>query len=331
MNMSKRDYFSWLWFIALVLSIDQIGCSQPYFPPQITFSINDDQTIMAIDEINQQAYQTSVFTGKQYSFAMKHFQYAIPDSPESKNYVQLRVDQSISTCFYETYWKYGGNFFTSFPQHWSYNSTSFYISNYLKFDYEMIHSSNDTETEDYWYANELCRICGHEEYPCDAIYFKKNTNIPIRRVQAFYGQCTLQTTTYTVISIGKPDENLFNAIPKIWAYICQDVSLRIQYNPQLLIVVSKQTSKTQVWLASPPHLIHGNDTVIIQWQISTVSNCSNCITWTPERLVFNSTNFDRAQDLVITRIKIGEVILLPICQGGGYELAIPASYPIYIE
>ncbi|CAF4256092.1 unnamed protein product, partial [Rotaria sordida] len=30
--------------------------SQPFFPPQIVFSPDDGQTIIAIDEINQRAY-----------------------------------------------------------------------------------------------------------------------------------------------------------------------------------------------------------------------------------------------------------------------------------
>ncbi len=33
-------------------------CLPPFFPPQIVFSLDNDQTIIAIDEINQRAYQS---------------------------------------------------------------------------------------------------------------------------------------------------------------------------------------------------------------------------------------------------------------------------------
>ncbi|CAF1198381.1 unnamed protein product [Rotaria sp. Silwood1] len=213
------------WFMSFLLSVQVTLCTQPYFPPQITFSIDDDQTIMAIDELNLRAYQTGVYTGKQYSLVMKNFPYPISVSPQSKHYVQLCVSVSPSDCIYETYWKYGGNCFNSFSLHWCHNSTSFKIENYIKFDYEMIHSSNDTVTKDYWYSNVQCRVCGRDQYPCDEIYFKKNTDIPIRRIQAEGCECERQTTTYKVISMGKPDESLFDTIPKSWAYY-DDRSIR---------------------------------------------------------------------------------------------------------
>ncbi|CAF4049898.1 unnamed protein product, partial [Rotaria sordida] len=94
--------------------------AQPYFPPQIVFSPNDGQTLYAIDEINQRAYTILHYgsTGREMSFAMKHFPYAIPDSPQSKYYVQLIVDSLPFDCMYGTYWKYGGNQYNSFPSHW---------------------------------------------------------------------------------------------------------------------------------------------------------------------------------------------------------------------
>ena len=66
---------------------------QPYFPPQIVFSLDDSQTIIAIDEINQRAYRSISYTPtiRQVPYAMQHFPYAVPDS-QSKYYVQLIVD-----------------------------------------------------------------------------------------------------------------------------------------------------------------------------------------------------------------------------------------------
>ena len=47
--------FSFIFCLALY----SVGkCAQPNFPPQITFSPDDDQSIIAIDEINQHAYMT---------------------------------------------------------------------------------------------------------------------------------------------------------------------------------------------------------------------------------------------------------------------------------
>ncbi|CAF3948054.1 unnamed protein product [Rotaria sp. Silwood2] len=262
---------------------------------------------------------------------MKDFPYSIPDSPQSKHYVQLLVSFSPSDCMYETYEKYGGNFFNSFPLHWYHNSTSFKIENYVKFDYEMVHSTNNTRTEDYWYSNVKCRVCGTKLYPCDEIYFKRSTDISIRRIQSEDGSCVQQITTYKVISMSKSDESLFDTIPKSWAYTCRDVTLGVQYEPQVLTIELHRSSTVQVWLNTPPHRIHGNDTVIIEWQTSNLSTCIDCATLQPERFIFNSTNFEKRQELVINRVKAGEVIFVPIFHGGGYDMVLPSGYPIYIE
>jgi hypothetical protein len=40
--------------LILFLSNDyRVECAQPYFPPQITFSMYDNQAIYAIDQLNQ--------------------------------------------------------------------------------------------------------------------------------------------------------------------------------------------------------------------------------------------------------------------------------------
>ena len=44
----------------------------------------------------------------------------------------------------------------------------------------MIHSNNSSPDEDYWYANEKCEIQDGSKPPCQEIYFKKNTEIPLR-------------------------------------------------------------------------------------------------------------------------------------------------------
>ncbi|CAF5016709.1 unnamed protein product, partial [Rotaria sp. Silwood1] len=105
---------------------------QPFFPPQIVFSPNDGRTIIAIDEVNQRAYQSLQYgaTGETTSYVMKHFPNAIPDSPQSKYYVQLIIDSVPFGCMYGTYWKYGGNIINMFPSHWWVNRTSFKVDNY---------------------------------------------------------------------------------------------------------------------------------------------------------------------------------------------------------
>ncbi|CAF4881500.1 unnamed protein product, partial [Rotaria magnacalcarata] len=39
---------------------------------------------------------------------------------------------------------------------------------------------NSSQDEDYWYANVTCRTNPGSIYPCEEIYFKKNTEIPLR-------------------------------------------------------------------------------------------------------------------------------------------------------
>ena len=110
---------TFLWFVSTLLNNSRVHGVQPYFPPQLTFTMYDNQVLYTIDELNQRAYQSSILspTLTQYSFAMKNFPFAIPESPQSKYYVQLRLDSPSNSCSYGTYWKYGGNVFNSFPSH----------------------------------------------------------------------------------------------------------------------------------------------------------------------------------------------------------------------
>ncbi|CAF1309250.1 unnamed protein product [Rotaria sp. Silwood1] len=327
-------------YFSCFLNNNFVESVQPYFPSQVTFSIlnnNGGETIMAIDDVNQKAYQTYTPRGSEqrYNFVMQHFPYTIPNSPESKHYVELTTSNTSNSCYYGTYWKYGVGTYTSFPSHWYYNMTTFKIGNYIKFEYPMIHSSNHTqENEDYWYANEMCDVDPDQQHPCEEIYFIKNTDIPLRTTRVVRrGWVVVQEVTkYRIISTGKPDDRLFDMIPKDWAYNCKDTSLGLLYYPQTSKITLNQSSSVQIWLISPPHRIYGNDTVIVEWQPDGSSECKDCVTWTPERFYFNSVNFETRQELSITRVKNGgKQRLIPVLHGGGYETVFTGVYPIYIE
>ena len=262
---------------------------------------------------------------------MKHFPYAIPDSPQSTNYVQLLVDSPPLGCQYGTYWKYGGNQQNSFPAHWWVNFTTFEIQNYLQFKYDMIHSTNSSETEDHWYSNETCRPDTGEIVPCQEIYFIKNTEIPLRIVQVVRrGWVVIQETfNYKVIAMGKPDDKYFDSIPKDWSLTCRDVTLGLFYDPQTTKIDLNQSVKVQIWLPTPPHRINGNDSAVFQWK---ASNCSDCFTFSPKELTFNIDNFQERQTITITRFKNGSpTTLVPIFNGGGFDRVPPEIYPIYIQ
>ncbi|CAF2542996.1 unnamed protein product [Rotaria sp. Silwood2] len=205
------------WCLLFFLCSQVTYCTQPYLTSQITFYTDDDKTLVAVNEINQQAYQMYTINSlqAQYAFAIKQFPYTIPDSPESKYYVQLISYFPSNSCMYGAYLKHDGFSFNSFPLHWNSNSTTFKIENYIKFNYKMIHSENNSTTEDYWYADQLCEVYSGENFPCEEIYFIKDTNISLRTTKVIRQGWDLiqRTTKYRVISIGKPDVHLFNMIP----------------------------------------------------------------------------------------------------------------------
>ncbi|CAF3412796.1 unnamed protein product [Rotaria socialis] len=304
---------------------------QPYFPSQIVFSPDSGRTVIAIDEINQKAFKTSAYgsKGQENSYVTKHFPYSIPDSPQSKYYVQLLVDSPPLGCMYGTYWKYGGNVFNSFPSHWL-NGSSFKIENYIKYPYEMIHSMSSSQDEDYWYANVTCRTDPGNIYPCEEIYFKKDTEIPLRSTKVIrQGWNVVQVTTpYEIISIGKPDDKYFDSIPENWSSICRDVMLGLLYYPQSTKIMLNEAVQIQVWLSTPPHQINGNSTARIQWKSAQYNDC---FILTPKELSFDNENFYERQTLTITRVKDGpQTNLIPIFNGGGFD-AVPAQiYPIII-
>lgn len=327
---------TFLWFAFTVLSNFGVDGVQPYFPPQLTFTMYDNRVLYAIDELNQRAYQSSVVspTLTEYSFAMKKFPFAIPGSPESKSYVQLKLESPSNNCSYGTYWQYGGNVFNSFPSHWNFNASSFKIQNFIDFQYNMIRSSADAADEDYWYANETCEIYTGEKFPCQEIYFKKNTDIPLRTTAIVRQGWDLfqEITPYNVLSIGKPDEKFFDQIPTNWAYNCTDLMLYPVYNPTILTVELHKKATVEVSLFSPPHRIDGSDTVTIGWRHSSWSNCSDCLTWTPKQFSFNSDNFQQTQKLTFTRIKNGGgIYIIPIFNGGGFDVVPADNHWLAIE
>ena len=264
---------------------------------------------------------------------MQKFPYAIPDSPESKHYVQLHLYSAGDTCEYITYWQYGDNRLVSFPDHWYYNSTSFHIGNYIHFNYKMLHSENANSDVDYWYANEQCQVYSGQNYPCEEIFFKKGTDIPLRYTQVIRQgwDLTQVTTTFQILSIGQPDDHLFDRIPKRWAYICTDVMLGVIYNPQMPTLHLDETVTIQVSLRSPPHRINGNDTVSIEWQPADYSICKDCVTWSPKQLRFNAQNFQQQQTLTVTRVNDGgQETLIPTFLGGGFEKIVAGNFFIQI-
>lgn len=50
----------------------------------------------------------------------------------------------------------------------------------------MIHSTNKSIEEDYWYSNRTCKVDSGQIYPCQEISFRKNTSIPIRYSEVVY-------------------------------------------------------------------------------------------------------------------------------------------------
>jgi hypothetical protein len=325
-----KTYF---YLISFILWFYFGSCTQPYFPNQVVFSFDDSETIYAIDEINQQAYQSiPVYpSSTRVSYVMKKFPYAPSDSPQSKYYVQLVLDPSMETCMYETYWKYGENNFNVFPTHWLLNASSFEIKNYFNFTYKMIHSNDSSQDEDYWYANVKCEIESGDRYPCQEVYFKKNTEIPLRLTQVIYrGFRFIQTTiNFKIISMGKPDEKYFDSIPKNWYDACEDLTLGVLYSPEVAKISLHKSAEIHVSLAAPPHRINGNDTVRIQWN---ATDCIDCFTFSPKELSFNINNFQEKQILTITRVKdAAQTTVIPILNGGGFDIIPPIRFPLYIE
>ncbi|CAF3843992.1 unnamed protein product, partial [Rotaria sordida] len=72
-----------------------------------------------------------------------------------------------------------------------------------------------------------------------------------------------------------------------------------------------------------------NDTVTIQWK---PRECTDCFTWTPKQLSFNTENFQERQILKITRVKDGSPTnLIPVFNGGGFDSVVAEVYSIIIQ
>ena len=319
--------------ICLFFSYYFTHCTQPYFPPQIVFTTNFGRTLLAIDEVNQRAFisfNNAMDLDNAYVF--KHIPFAPSDSPQNKYYTQLLVDRSKPDCSYESFWEYGTMQYSAFPAHWG-NATTFHVGTFLQFEYEMIHSTNSSDTEDYWYANKACEVSTGQIYPCEEIYFKKNTDIPLRYTymgRGRWGEIEQITIEYDVKSVGKPDEKYFDVDPANWSVACRDSALGINMQPQSLTIPVEQSNTVEVWLRTPPHRIHGNDTVTIGWNITY--GCTDCLILTPKQLVFNIENFQKQQSISITRVKNGSTTVFnPIFYGGGFDLVPPEYFSLLIR
>lgn len=312
--------------LVFILSNCLVTARQPYFPEQVTFSFDNNQTLIAIDEVNQRAYLELHIDSQStdVAYVMQHLPYAKADTPQAKHYVQLITTVGRTLCSFETYWQYSSNEFGLFPSHWG-NDSSYRIKNYVNFNYPMIHSNKSSTTEDYWYANQTCQTDSGDIFPCQEIYFHKNTDIPKRYAEVVLVDTEIihQTMNFTIFSMSKPNDTYFDSIPKNWYDVCRDGDLEVLYNPSEVTLHQHQTAKVEVWLPAPLHKIPGKDRVVIEW-ISFL--CQNCFTWTPKKLFFNSTNFQEKQTLSITRLeKSDESFLVPSCSGGGYD-----NVPCYI-
>ena len=98
------------------------------------------------------------------------------------------------------------------------------------FTYEMIHSRNLSQDEDYYYySNVTCRTDSKQVYPCEEIYFGKNTKIPFRFIQVPRQGWNVNQSkaNYKMISIGKLDDKYFDSIPRNWSFICERVMLSL--------------------------------------------------------------------------------------------------------
>ncbi|CAF1168263.1 unnamed protein product [Rotaria sp. Silwood1] len=312
-----------------------VHCAQPYFPPQVTFTSEDRTAVYAIDEFNQLAHVIygNLSPEPLNHYLMKNTPFPIPDSPQAKHYVHLSSNSSSPDhCYYETAWKYGSRFSTWFSLHWYHNRASVTIGNFVNFNSKMIHSTNETILEDYWYSEEKCKIDIGKYYPCEEIYFTKNTDLPLKTVRIGvddHRKIASITTKYTILSVGKPDETSLIPYPKDWAYACADFALGLSRDPESSMIPLNESGTVNIWLNTPSHRINENDTVIVEWE-RTNCECSDCISWTPERLVFNIENFNQPQKLTITRFKQGTECIVPILTGGAYDQLSSPQYRITI-
>lgn len=323
-----------LYYALLFLCMRNVESVQPYFPSQIVFSINDGlKTIYAIDAVNQRAYKSSLsmHATNQTSVVMSKFPNTPSDTPQASHYVELTSHTSPDSCSYLTYWSYSVGSTTEFPSHWNNGGISYEIKNYIEFQHEMIKSTNESDTEDYWYSSERCQVDGGEIYPCEEIFFKKNTDIPLRytRVLRIAFDVRQVITYYEVISVGKPDDKYFEAFSPNWYNECRDDNFAVLRDPETVQIDVNESKNVQISLSNTPHRINGNTTVMVHWNLT---QCVDCITWTPQQFRFDSSNFQEKQTLTIKRVKKSTFgYLSPILQGGGYELLDGGFYGIFLQ
>jgi hypothetical protein len=123
----------------------------------------------------------------------------------------------------------------------------------------MVHSTNSSIDEDYWYANEACRFESGETSLCQKTYLKKNTQVPLRSTEVVRHkrQVIQAVTNYQIISMGKPDEKYFGSIPKNWSVTCLDVNLDLLYYREITTIGLNQSTNIHISLSVLPHRING--------------------------------------------------------------------------
>ncbi|CAF5065725.1 unnamed protein product, partial [Rotaria magnacalcarata] len=189
---------------------------------------------------------------------------------------------------------------------------------------KMMHATNISIDEDYWYSEVNCSLQRTGEvYPCEEIFFKKNTDIPVRHTYfegtGWYALRVI--VNYKIISMGKPSDKLFAKIPENWMNNCTDLNLGLDFILPSPIIKVNESATVKIRLTSPPHRLDGNDTVTLQWRVDeTSSECQNCLRWEPKQFNFNIKNFDHYQTMIVSRVKDGsETTISPIMKGGGYD------------
>jgi hypothetical protein len=325
---------TYVYLLLFIQCYSLLESAQPYFPSLIAFSLyNNDQIITAIDQRNQEAFvryhdsQRNVVV-----YLMKHFPHAIPGTPQSKYYVMLLNDNLRSNCMYQTYYENGTRYPSYyFPSHW-FNGTSYYIGNYMKFYHSMIDSTNASLDEDYWYSNETCKTSIEQKiYPCEEIYFKKNTSIPLRHfdVRSIAGYDTRIEIPYTVISIGKSINNYFQAIPKDWQLTCKNADPSLLLNHNMIKLELHESAQVEIRLSASPQSINENNRITVQWD---ATECIDCFTISPQELIFNTENFSEIQTLTITRVKDSlPITLTAIILGEDCNIIPSSTYSINIH
>ncbi|CAF3845005.1 unnamed protein product [Rotaria sp. Silwood1] len=112
-----------------------------------------------------------------------------------------------------------------------------------------------------------CSLQTGDVCPCEEIFFKKNTDIPLRYIyvegHGFFVNKGI--INYKIISIEKPSDKLFAKIPKNWMNNWTDLNLGLDFILPSPIIKVNESVKVQIHLTSPLHRVDENDTMILRW------------------------------------------------------------------